>query len=93
MKRGRPEDVQRKQWADTCAVAREVKEKESVLLSESGPVPADVPAGVVCRTWKTADGKVHFIVCNTERKPLKGSIRIGGNMHDIDLSPIGVLIE
>lgn len=39
------------------------------------------------------NGKVHYLVCNTESKPLKGSIRIGGNLHDIDLPSIGVLIE
>ena len=93
MKRGRPEDVQRKQWLDTCAVVLEVKEKEAVLLSEAGPDVEDVPKGVVCRTWKTADGKVHLLACNTMRSPVKGSVRIGGIIHSIDLPPIGVKMQ
>lgn len=93
MKRGRPEDVQRKQWSDTCAVAREVKEREAVLLSEPGPVPADVPEGVVCRTWKTADGKVHLLACNTTHAAVRGSVRVGGARYGIDLPPIGVKMQ
>ena len=92
-RRGKTPEEKARRWADVCAVVHEVKEHETVLLSEPGPVPADVPDGIVCRTWRTADGKVHYLVCNTARKPLKGSIRIGGDLQDIDLPPIGVLIQ
>lgn len=92
-RRGKTPEENARRWADVCAVAREVKAHESVLLAEPGPVVEEVPEGMVCRTWRTADGKVHYLVCNTKRNPLKGSIRIGGNRHDIDLPPIGVLIK
>lgn len=93
MKRDRPKDVQDAQWADVVAVARGIKAHETILLAVSGPDVENVPEGAVCRTWRTSDGKVHYIVCNTERKPLKSSIRIGGKSQDIDLPPIGVLIQ
>ena len=93
LKRGRPKDVQDAQWADLVAVAREIKAQEAILLAEPGPAVEEVPDGMACRTWRTADGKVHYLVCNTARKPLKGSIRIEDNRHDIDLPPIGVLIQ
>ena len=80
-------------WENVCAVAREVKEKESVLLSEPGPVVEDVPENLVCRTWKTSDGKVHLLVCNTTRTAVKGSVRIGGIQHSINLLPIGVMMR
>ena len=93
MKRNRPEDVQRKQWFDTCAVAREIKDKEAVLLSEPGPAVEDVPEGIVCRTWKTADGKAHLLACNTTRAAVNGSVRVGGRVQHIDLPPIGVMMR
>ena len=92
-RRGKTAEENARRWADLCAVVREVKEHEATLLAEPGPAIEEVPEGVVCRTWRTSDGKVHYLMCNTERKPLKGSIRIGGDAHDIDLPPIGVLIE
>ena len=93
MKRGRPEDVQRKQWSDVCAVAREVKAHEAMLLAEPGPAVENAPDGIVCRTWRTSDGNVHYLVCNTERKPFKGRILIGGEQRDLDLPQIGVAID
>ena len=90
---GATKEENERRWADICAVAWEVKKHEAVLLAEPGPAVEEVPEGLVCRTWRTADGKVHYLVCNTERKPIKGRIRIGGNLQDIALPPIGVLIQ
>ena len=92
-RRGATKEENERRWADICAVAREVKKHEAVLLAEPGPAVEEVPEGLVCRTWRTADGKVHYLVCNTERKPIKGGIRIGGDLQDIDLPPSGVLIQ
>ena len=92
-RRGATKEENERRWADICAVAWEVKKHEAVLLAEPGPAVEEVPEGMVCRTWRTADGKVHYLVCNTERKPLKGRIRIGSHLQDINLPPIGVLIQ
>ena len=92
-RRGATKEENERRWADICAVAREIKDKESVLLSDPGPAVEEVPEGVVCRTWKTADGKVHLLACNATRAPVKGSVRIGGRPHSIDLPPIGVMMR
>ena len=89
-RRGGTKEENERRWADICAVAHEVKEKEVVLLSEPGPAVAYVPEDLVCRTWKTAEGKVHLLVCNTTRTAVKGSVSIGGIPNSIDLPPIGV---
>ena len=70
-----------------------MKEKVSVLLSDPGPVVEDVPENLVCRTWKTSDGKVHLLACNTTRTVVNGAVRIGGMPHSIDLPPIGVVMR
>ena len=89
-RRGGTKEENVRRWADLCAVAREVKDNEAVLLSGPGPEPVDVPKGVVCRTWKTSDGKVYLLACNTTRAAVKGFVRIGGIRHSINLLPIGV---
>ena len=89
-KRGGTKEENARRWADICAVAREIKEKEAVLLSAPGPTVADVPEGVVCRTWKTAGGKVYLLACNTTRAAIKGSVCVSGKAYRIDLPPIGV---
>ena len=92
-RRGGTKEENERRWADICAVAHEVKEKEVVLLSEPGPAVAYVPENLVCRTWKTAEGKVHLLVCNTTRTAVKGSVSIGGIPNSIDLPPIGAEIR
>ena len=89
-RRGATKEENERRWADVCAVAREIKEKEPVLLAVPGPAVEEVPEGVVCRTWKTGDGKVHLLACNTTRTAVSGTVRIGGGLHGIDLPPIGV---
>lgn len=91
MKRGRPEDVQRKQWSDTCVVAREVKEKEAVLLSEPGPAVDGAPKGLVCRTWRTAGGKVRLLACNTSADRMAaGEVSTEDGKVALALPPLGV---
>ena len=89
-RRGGTKEENERRWADLCAVVREVKEKESVLLSEPGPAVENVPKGVVCRTWRTVDDKVHLLSCNTTRTAVKGSVCVGGNLCNVNLSPIAV---
>ena len=92
-RRGKTPEENARRWADLCAVAREVKDKEAVLLSEPGPGVEDVPKGIACRTWKTSDGKVHLLACNTTRAAVKGSVRVSGRECRIDLPPIGVVMR
>ena len=92
-RRGATKEENERRWADICVVAREIKEKEAVLLSEPGPAVEEVPEGIACRTWKTAAGKVYLLVCNTTRAAVKGSVRIGGRPHSIDPPPIGVIMR
>ena len=80
-------------WADVCAVVREVKDHEELLLSEPGPDVENVPEGMICRTWRTADGKVHLLACNTGHKPIRGCVRISGEPQVVELPPIGVLMR
>jgi hypothetical protein len=91
MKRDRPEAVKNAQWADVVAVAREIKEHEAVLLAEPGPAVEEAPEGMACRTWRTADGKTHLLVCNTKREPVEGAVRVGGEVVRLSLPPIGVV--
>ena len=78
IKRNRPKKVQDAQWADICAVAREIKAHEATLLSEPGPPVGNVPEGVVCRTWRTADGKVRLLAVNTGYAPVAGRVALEG---------------
>jgi hypothetical protein len=89
---GGSEEENMRRWMDVCAVVSEVKAHESMLLSKPGPDVGNVPKGMVCRTWKTDDGKVRLLACNTEQKPIEGTVRIGGESVSISLPPIGVFI-
>ena len=89
-RRGATKEENERRWADICAVAREIKEKESVLLSEPGPVPVADSDKVVCRTWRMADGKVHMLTCNTTEKDVKSKVRVCDRDIGLSLPPIGV---
>ena len=91
--RGWPREVVEQKWCEVCTIAREVKAKEAVLLSEPGPAVARCPDGVVARTWRTADGRVHLLACNTLREKVSGKVAFGGLELDVDLPPMGVLFR
>ena len=77
-------------WRDVVTVANAVKEKEAVILSEPGPV-VGCPESVVCRTWRTGDGKVHMLVANRHRKQVTGTVLVSGRSVGFDLSPLAAI--
>ena len=77
-------------WESVCAVAREVKAKESVLLSDPGPTVECDSGDVVCRTWRTCTGEVHLLACNMTDAAVKTRIVISGHAFNVTLPPIGV---
>ena len=74
-----------------AAAAAEVKAKMPILLSEPGPVVLSAPKGMVCRTWRTADGKVTLLAANTTRRALVGTVAFAGGLasQTVELSPLG----
>ena len=88
-----PKAVVDAKWREVCDVAREVKAKESVLLSPPGPAVTRTPVGVVARTWRTEDGKVHLLACNTLREPVSGTVAFGDMSTEVALPPIGVFFS
>ena len=81
---GATKEENERRWADICAVAWEVKKHEAVLLAEPGPAVEEVPEGLVCRTWRTSDGKVRVLAVNTGYAPVAGKVELEG------LPPIAV---
>ena len=77
-------------WENVCNVAREVKAKEPVLLSEPGPAAICKSEDVVCRTWRTGDGAIHLLACNMIDKDVKTEVRIGDRSIQLSVLPIGV---
>ena len=77
-------------WENVCSVAREVKAKEPVLLSEPGPAAICKSEDVVCRTWRTGDGAIHLLACNMADKDVKTEVRIGDRSIQLSVQPIGV---
>ncbi len=80
-------------WESACTVAKEVKAKEAVLLSDPGPAVESAPENTVCRTWRTGDGTVHLLVCNMTREPVKGAVKVDGREVAVDMPAIGVKWE
>lgn len=91
--RGWPSELREQKWREICAIAREVKAKEDVLLAEPGPTVARCPSGIVARTWRTADGHVHLLACNTLREAVSGVVAFGDVALDLELPPLGVLFK
>ena len=89
-RRGATKEERARRWADVCAVALEVKEKESVILSEPGPVPVSDPKSVVCRSWRMKDGSVRLLVCSIVQKSAKVEVSVGGKTVGVSLAPFGV---
>jgi hypothetical protein len=88
--RGWPKELVDQKWREVCRVANEVKAKEDVLLADPGPAVERCPEGIVARTWRTPDGKVHVLVCNTLREPVSGTVSFGGLSLAVDLPQMGV---
>ncbi len=90
MKRNRPKDIQDAQWADVCAVAREVKDKEALLLAEPGQTAESSDSRIAVRTWRL-DGDIRILAVNCTREPVSASIRLGGgNAVSVSLQGLGV---
>lgn len=90
MKRNRPKDIQDAQWADVCAVAREVKDKETLLLAEPGQTAESSDSRIAVRTWRL-DGDIRILAVNCTREPVSASIRLGcGNAVSVSLQGLGV---
>lgn len=77
-------------WENVCKVARELKAKETVLLSEPGPAAESASPDVICRTWRAEDGTVHLLVCNMTDRGVEAKVRVGERVFDFSLEPIGV---
>lgn len=72
-----------KAWADTCAMAEEVKKMEPVLLSDEIPVRTkDLPEFVVARAWHHA-GRDWYLVVNATRDPQMAHIPLGGRFASL----------
>ncbi len=91
--RGWSKGIVRQKWQEVCDVAREVKAKEDVLLSEPGPRVTDLPKNLVARTWRTKDGRTHLLVCNTRRESVSGTLSVGGKDVSVELEPMGVKFQ
>ena len=89
-RRGATDEEKARRWADVCAVAREVKEKESVILADPGPVPMSDPKSVVCRSWRMKDGSIRLLVCSIVQKSAKVEVSVGGKTVAVQLAPFGV---
>ncbi len=74
-----------------AAAAAEVKAKMHILLSEPGPAVLSAPEGMVCRTWRTADGKVTLLAANTTRKDVAGAVTLADGLppQTVELPPLG----
>ena len=77
-------------WEDLCAVAREVKAFEPVLLSDDPPPVVEGGDGdVAARAW-SCDGKHCIVMANTLRKKVAGALKVGGREVPYELDPIEV---
>ena len=74
-----------------AAAAAEVKAKMPILLSEPGPAIISAPEGMVCRTWRTADGKVALLAANTTRRAVAGTVALADGTPPlaVELPPLG----
>jgi hypothetical protein len=89
-RRGATDEEKARRWADVCAVARDVKGKESVILAEPGPEPVYDPKSVVCRTWRMKDGSVRLIVCSVVNKSVEVEVSVGAKTVNVSVRPFGV---
>jgi hypothetical protein len=62
-----------------------------LLLSDPGPAVLSVPKGMVCRTWRTADGKVTLLAANATRTAVAGTVELADGLlpQSVELPPLG----
>ena len=78
-------------WPEIVSVGREIKAKESILLSvEPAPEIVSKPAGISARVWSRG-GKLHLLAVNSTRNPVRGEIRLSNkDKFTVSLEEIGV---
>lgn len=75
-------------WNRLKRVAGEVKAKESLILSDPGPVCAPLPHGIVARTWKH-DGRTVVLAANSAYTNAVARIECAGyHPLQIELGPL-----
>ena len=62
-------------WGNYCAVAREVKALESILLSDPAPNASGYPELITGRAW-TKDGKMYLLVVNKNAAPNQADLKL-----------------
>ena len=92
---GEDEPLRGKIFSSVCSVAREIRDRESILLSPLLPPEIRcVPEGAVARTWRTETGEIWLLVCNTTRRALSGRVEVDEcGAVDFALSPIEVVFR
>ncbi len=75
------------------AVANEVRDCMSLLLSDPGPAAVSAPEGAVCRTWRAASGDIALLAANATREEVVGEVSLAEDLppQPIDLPPLGHL--
>ena len=75
-------------WADVCAVAQEIKDREQLLLSEPGVAVKAAAAPFAVRTWRQGLGDVALVV-NMSRTNAVGRIAFADDAKlDVSLPPL-----
>ena len=62
-------------WEDVCAVAREVKAAEDVLLAEDTAADSGAPETLEVRSWRL-DGRDWVLAVNRTREPVKATLSL-----------------
>jgi hypothetical protein len=78
-------------WPEIVSVGREIKAKESILLSiEPAPKIVSKPAGISARVWSRG-GRLHLLAVNSTRNSVRGEIRLSNkDKFTVSLEEIGV---
>ena len=90
LKRDWPKERVAGGWENVCKVAKEIKAKESIILSVPGPEVTCGTEDVVCRSWLADTGEAHVLVCNRLDKPVKATLAAKGRKAVVSLPPIGL---
>ena len=90
LKRDWPKERVAGGWENVCKVAKEIKAKESIILSVPGPEVTCGTEDVVCRSWLADTGEVHVLVCNRLDKPVTATLAAKGRKAVVSLPPIGL---
>lgn len=80
-------------WDITCRVAREIRDREEMLLTtEPAPDVSGLPQGVVGRAWQLK-GRTMFVAVNTTHLPVSGTCRVGEKSVELNLGGDDVYLE